>query len=119
MRRFFQAIIMVLCCQLLISCTQYRYEYVPPQDEAGIACTRSCMNSKWDCSNNCESNYSRCMSGNGGINININSFGQAQPQQDRSSTCSWDKSSCMSNCGKFYNDCYRSCGGIVNVYEIN
>ncbi len=111
---------LLMIFQAVVACTSYRYEYIPPQDPEGQKCIQSCINQKWTCTSNCHSDYSRCISFRGGINININSFGQPQPtQQDPTQMCDGAKSSCVSSCDRFYNDCYRSCGGMINIYEVN
>lgn len=131
-------ICLLVLSQVVVGCTQYRYEYIPPQDSEGIACVRACLDKKWYCSNNCQTSYSNCIaSTNSGVNININNytqqqnpFGQSNPfgqqtvdpyamQREKHSACEDSKSSCTNNCNGFYDDCYRSCGGIINVYEVN
>lgn len=118
--KFFRALSVILLLQLITACTSYRYEYIPPQDIEGQRCIQSCMNQKWNCTSNCHSDYSRCISSSSRVNININSFGQMQQtQQDQSQKCDGAKSSCINSCDEFYNDCYRNCGGIINIYEVN
>lgn len=115
-----KALSLIFILHLVTSCTSYRYEYIPPQDPEGQRCVQSCMNQKWSCTSNCHSDYSRCISSGGGINININSIGQLQTtQQDPTQRCNDARSFCINSCNSFYNDCYRSCGGIINVYEVN
>jgi len=111
---------LILLSQVAVGCTQYRYDYIPPTSEDGQACVRECMNKKWDCSNNCETNYSNCISSaKNNIVVNVNSNGTPQQtQNNNNSECYWSKSSCTTNCDNFYNDCYKSCGGQINVYEV-
>lgn len=118
--KILKSLLLFCILQVVVGCTSYRYEYIPPQDPEGQRCIQGCMNQKWGCASNCHSDYSRCISSSGGINININSLMQPQQmQQDPTQKCDVAKSSCISSCDGFYNDCYRSCGGIINVYEIN
>lgn len=118
MKLFFKLVACVFILQIL-SCTEYHYEYIPPSDHEGIACTRHCMDKKWDCSNKCQKNHSTCLSAgknNTIINMNNNKISKAK-QEDNTLACSRSKSSCLNLCARFYNDCYKICGGRIHIHE--
>ncbi len=47
---------------MLMGCTSYRYEYIPPQTEEGKLCIQQCMNRKWNCTERCQSSKANCIS---------------------------------------------------------
>lgn len=102
----------------LVGCTAAKYEYVAPQDPENLKCVRHCMDKKWSCSQECNAQHSRCMLGNVPTNIinTLKNRDDAKLQQQQ--TCDSNKHYCLERCESLYNDCYRTCGGTVKVYEI-
>lgn len=104
----------LLACSVT-ACSEYRYDYTPPVDAEGKACIRNCSNRRWDCDQNCEYHYRNCASSALAADT-INNMTRSESKYIN--TCDYDRSSCISNCKQLYNECYKSCGGEVHVYEV-
>jgi hypothetical protein len=121
MKKYYKYFIVGLMSQILAACTSYQYDYQAPSDPEGLACTRSCMDYKWDCSNRCQENHSRCMSNalmqDTLVDLGTMISGNAN-QDRRKATQGCNTESCNSGCEANYNSCYKNCGGTIRVYEV-
>jgi len=84
------------------------------------------MDRKWDCSNNCQVNYSDCIESEKNIVVDTVTesvvsavvLRTSKPVQNAQvSQCQQHNKTCTDSCSILYNDCYKSCKGAVNVCE--